>query len=48
MRGGQPSWAYTSYIRSGFRRGGKVANSTGGWDIGFRSEWCSSWGASAE
>lgn len=40
MRSGQFSWAYTSYIRSGFRRGGRVANSASGSDIGFRSEWC--------
>ena len=38
--GGQISWTYTSYMRSSFRRGGKVENSSGNYDIGFRSEWC--------
>ena len=35
MRGGQISWTYTSYMRSGFRRGGRVANSDSSYDIGF-------------
>ena len=40
MRSGQISWAYAYYIRCGFRRGGKIANSASGSDIGFLCEWC--------
>lgn len=36
MRSGQFNWTYTSYMRSGFRRGGRIANSASGNDIGFR------------